>query len=159
MLNSSAEYALKATHLLAHGPPEGRRTAAELAKALDLPANFLSKLLNRLRQEGVLESRRGPRGGFRLARRPEEVTLADVVAPFDGVARRRLCLLDREECRDDAPCAAHDRWRSLAERVERFFRETTLADLGPPEAGGGGRTSRPDALAGRDAMARGEEPA
>ena len=68
MLSSSAEYALKATHLLASAPGDGRRTAAELAEALDLPPNFLSKLLNRLRQEGVLESRRGPSGGFLLAR-------------------------------------------------------------------------------------------
>lgn len=131
MLNRSAEYALRAAHLLAHGAPEGRTTSAELAQALDLPANFLSKLLNRLRQEGVLTSRRGPQGGFRLARPPDEVTLADVIRPFDDVVQDRQCILGHPECRDDTPCAAHERWRDLADRVERFFRETTLEDLGP----------------------------
>ena len=163
MLNSSAEYALEAAHLLAHEPPDGLRTAGELAEALDLPANFLSKLLNRLRQEGILESRRGPTGGFRLARSPEEVTLAEVVEPFDDVARRRLCLLGRPECRDDSPCAAHEEWRELAQSIERFFRETTLADLGPrPGPGGAGEAGAP-ARAARasktDPTPRGEESA
>lgn len=138
MLNSSAEYALKATHLLAHAPPEERRTAEDLAAELDLPPNFLSKLLGRLRREGVLESRPGPSGGFRLARAPSEVTLAEVAAPFDDLVRDRQCLLGRPECRDDSPCAAHERWKGLADRVERFFRETTLADL-DARAGAGER--------------------
>lgn len=159
MLSSSAEYALKATHLLASAPGDGRRTAAELAEALDLPPNFLSKLLNRLRQEGILESRPGPSGGFRLSRRPDEVTLAEVVGPFDQAARGRLCLLDRRECRDDAPCAAHERWKRLAERIERFFRETTLADLGPRPGGGNGAEPLASRLPGGDATAREEEPA
>ena len=149
MLNRSAEYALRAAHLLAHGAAEGRTTSGELAEALDLPPNFLSKLLNRLRQEGVLESRRGPQGGFRLARPADEVTLAEVVEPFDDVVRDRQCLLGRPECRDDSPCAAHERWKELAGRVERFFRETTLEDLGPG-------TGIDDALGGTDAAAAGE---
>lgn len=129
MLNSSAEYALRAAHLLAQGPSRGHRSSEELAEALDLPANFLSKLLRRLREEGVLESRPGPHGGFRLAREPERVTLAEVTGPFDGVVRDRQCLLGRPECRDDVPCAAHERWKALAGEIEGFFRETTLADL------------------------------
>lgn len=131
MLNSSAEYALKAVHLLARyrSRSDGHRSSEELAEALDLPANFLSKLLGRLREEGILESRPGPRGGFRLAREPGRVTLVEVVEPFDDVVRDRQCLLGRPECRDDAPCAAHESWRELGDRIERFFRETTLADL------------------------------
>lgn len=161
MLNRSAEYALRAVHLLAHAPPEGRTTAAELAEALDLPANFLSKLLNRLRQEGIVTSRRGPHGGFRLARPADEVTLAEVVRPFDDVVRDRQCLLGRPECRDDAPCAVHDRWKELAGRVERFFGETTLEDLGSVEevedAPGGPASDVLDARA--DSMPPGEESA
>lgn len=163
MLNSSAEYALEAALLLAREAPDGRRTSAELAEALELPANFLSKLLARLRREGVLESRRGPRGGFRLARPPGDVSLAEVVGPFDDVVRDRPCLLTRSACRDDLPCAAHERWKSLAGRIRRFFRETTLADLGPgPEVGLPVRSGSSNGAArGRpaDAMARGEEPA
>lgn len=163
MLNSSAEYALKAAHLLARAPPRERLTAGELAAELDLPANFLSKLLGRLRQEGILESRPGPSGGFRLARAPSEVTLAEVAAPFDDLVRDRQCLLGRPECRDDAPCAAHERWKELAGRVERFFRETTLADLdarsGDGEPAGGGASPGGGRTVGADPRTEGEETA
>lgn len=163
MLNSSAEYALEASLLLARAYPDGPRTSAELARELDLPSNFLSKLLNRLRREGILDSRRGPNGGFRLARAPGDVTLAEVIGPFDDVARGRKCLLGRPECRDDSACAAHGRWKRIAERIESFFRETTLDDVGTPAgAGGSGGRGRPVAAAGlrrMDAMAGGEEPA
>lgn len=163
MLNSSAEYALKATHLLARIEPGERRTAEELATELDLPANFLSKLLSRLRQRGILESRPGPSGGFRLAREPSEVTLAEVAGPFDDLVRDRQCLLGRPECRDDAPCAAHERWKELADRVERFFRETTLADLDArPRAGspaGNGRRAGEGRTASGGSRSEGEETA
>lgn len=135
MLSQSAEYALKALHRLAHLPDTGPVPAARLATHVGVPENYLSKLLHRLQQEGVVTSKRGRGGGFSLARRPEAIALADVVGPFDADLLERECLLGRPECRDDAPCAAHESWREVTGRVRRFFEETTLADLGPPEAG------------------------
>lgn len=139
MLSKSADYALRAAHHLAdeHGAREPV-TAGHLAEVLELPENFLSKLLYRLQQEGVLESRRGPGGGFRLARRPGEITLAAVVRPFDDVMEERQCLLGRPECRDDAPCVAHEEWKAAVGKLQRFFRETRLADLAGAEAPAGG---------------------
>lgn len=132
MLSKSAEDALRAAHLLAFRPPETPVPAGEIAALLELPENSLSKLLHRLQREGVLTSRRGPAGGFALARPPAEVTLAEVVRPFDDLAEERRCLLGQRECHDDSPCAAHEEWRDVRETVRRFFHETTLADLGPP---------------------------
>lgn len=133
MLSKSAEDALRAAHLLAHRAPGTPVPAGELARLLDLPENSLSKLLHRLQREGLLASRRGPTGGFSLVRRPEEVTLAEVVRPFDDIADERECLLGRSECRDESPCAAHGDWREVQQTVRRFFRDTTLAELGPPD--------------------------
>lgn len=134
MLSKSAEYALRALHCLAYLPGGSPVPAARLAEHVDVPENYLSKLLHRLQQEGILRSRRGRGGGFSLARRPGAIALADVVRPFDSGVVRRHCLLGRPECRDDAPCAAHEEWLEVAGRVRRFFDETTLADLGPPPA-------------------------
>jgi Rrf2 family protein len=76
----------------------------------------------------VLHSTRGPRGGFRLAAPPERITLAEVVGPFLP-AEGRACVLGRSRCSDAAPCAAHHRWKLVAERMRTFFGETTVADL------------------------------
>lgn len=136
MLSKSAEYALRAVHCLAYAPDDGPVTASDLAGRVGVPENYLSKLLHRLEGEGVVASQRGRGGGFSLARRRSTISLADVVRPFDEDVLARQCLLGRPECRDDAPCPAHDRWLRVAEEVRTFFGDTTLEDLGPPAAEG-----------------------
>jgi len=103
--------------------------AAELAGSLGIPANYLSKILHQLARAEVLSSTRGPSGGFRLSEAPERVNLETVLAPFMPAIDDTPCLLGRPECRDDDPCAAHEQWREVSERLRRFLNETTLADL------------------------------
>lgn len=140
MLSKSAEYALRALHALAFEPGEGPVPSARLADRAGVPENYLSKVLHRLEQEGVVTSRRGPGGGFTLGRDPTAVSLADVIRPFDDTVLHRRCLLGRPECRDDSPCAAHERWLEVAGRVRRFFEETSLDDLAPPAYDGAAHT-------------------
>lgn len=129
MLSSTAEYALKAVlHLAARdGGPLIR--AGEIAEALRIPRNYLAKILHELAWRGTLISSRGRRGGFRLARRPAEISLLSVISHFDHIEARRTCLLGRRECNDRHACAAHWRWKALSEQTAAFFRDTTVADL------------------------------
>lgn len=129
MLSNTAQYALRAMIYLGEREGEGPIRVDQVAEALDVPRNYLSKILHTLVKEGVLRSLRGPRGGFALARPSEEVTLYDVVGPFDDIEARRTCLLGRRECSDAHPCAIHAHWRQVATEVAAFFRETPLADV------------------------------
>lgn len=129
MLNQSAEYAVRVVVRLA-AADEGQWTqAAELAKDLDLPANYLSKLMHQLAAAGVLRSRRGRGGGFQLGRSADELTLATVVAPFDPPARYRECLLGGRYCSEATACEAHFTWKPIANQVFTFLNETTVAQL------------------------------
>lgn len=137
MLNDTAEYALRAVlHIATHerGAPVA---SSAVARELDLPANYLSKTLRRLARAEVLESTRGPGGGYTLADPPREIPLARVVEPFHPLEGREQCLMGRKACRHREPCPAHERWRDLTERIDGFFRETTVADLLEGEAPAG----------------------
>lgn len=138
MLSQTAEYALRAVLYLAR-QEEGRRVqTSELAEALSIPRNYLSKTMSTLVGRGVLDSARGPRGGFRLAIRPTALTVARVVDTFDPPGARSGCLLGGGPCRPDDPCSAHGRWSGVALTVRTFFIETTVADLvadAPPGTG------------------------
>jgi Rrf2 family protein len=129
LLSHTAEYALRAVLFLAEHGRERAVRVDEMARALRLPRNYLSKTLHQLARSGVLASTRGKAGGFRLAVPAERLTLHRVVAPFGDVNDRRRCLLGRPACSDRTACAAHDQWRDVAEHVSTFFRETTVADL------------------------------
>ena len=146
MLTLTAEYALRAVLYIAHQDGAGRVRVDALADVLELPRNYLSKTLNQLSKQGVLDSHRGPSGGFRLAVPADELTLAHVVDAFDPHRGRRECLLGRSHCDDSRPCPAHERWKGLGERLARFFRETTVADLLSDHAFNG---DLPEALKGR----------
>jgi cysteine desulfurase len=101
----------------------------DAASALDIPRNYLSKILHALARAGLLTSSRGKSGGFRLARPADQVTLWSVVQEFDRMPEQRRCLLGRPVCSDRTACAAHDAWKRTAESVAAFFRGTTVADL------------------------------
>ena len=126
MLSQTAQYALRAMIYLGEREGAGPIRVDEAAEALDVPRNYLSKILHALVKRGILRSLRGPRGGFYLARDPDEVTLLDVVTAFDDIEARRTCLLGKKECSDRQPCAVHQQWKATATEVARFYRETTL---------------------------------
>ena len=129
MISQTAEYALRAVLYLAqHGDARPVRVG-EMAESLRIPRNYLSKILHQLTHHDVLVSLRGKAGGFRLAGSPGELALSTIITPFERVDERRRCLLGRPQCSDRTACAAHTRWKEVADTVAEFFRETTVADL------------------------------
>jgi Rrf2 family protein len=100
-----------------------------LAEAIDVPRNYLSKILHELTRSGILKSTRGKNGGFKLAVPPEELPLLRIVQLFDQMGERSRCLLGRPECSDVDPCPVHHRWKETAVQIAAFFRETTVADV------------------------------
>jgi Rrf2 family protein len=145
MLSQTAEYALRTVLYLAAEKQDSLFRVSEIAEDLDVPRNYLSKTLHQLARAGVLTSSRGKHGGFRLTKSPATLTLAEVVAPFDGPTGARICLLGRTACSDSDPCPAHGRWKAVSTEVSTFFRETTVGDLlagpaaRPPRKGRGAR--------------------
>lgn len=129
ILSQTAVYALRAVIHLAESNDEALVRVDDMAEALDVPRNYLSKILHTLARSGVLRSTRGPGGGFRLAIPADELRLLDVVSNFDDMDDRRTCLLGRPECSDTDPCPVHARWQDASREVLSFFLETTVADL------------------------------
>jgi Rrf2 family protein len=128
VLSQTAEYALRTVvHMAADGT--GPHRVEGLAQTLGIPRNYLSKTLHQLARAGVLDSTRGPGGGFRLARPPQRIRLIDVVRPFDDLGEGRRCLLGNPVCSDRTACEAHEKWKNVSERLAGFFRDTTVGDL------------------------------
>lgn len=130
LLSQTSRYALGATAYMAERHEEDRAVpVGEIADAIGVPRNYLSKTLHQLARQGVLTSERGPKGGFRLARNPAHVRLFDVVGPLDPSFAEHGCLLGLPSCSDANPCAAYERWRDLADHMSHFLESTHLIDL------------------------------
>lgn len=135
-ISGTSQYAIRAVVYVAANGIDAPVRVGPIAKALDVPQNYLSKTLHQLARAGVLKSVRGPRGGFQLADPPSRLTLARVTEPFDEVGERH-CLLGRAQCGDRYPCAAHARWSAVSDSLQSFFRNTTIADLMVDDVRGG----------------------
>jgi Rrf2 family protein len=127
VITQAVEYSLRAIVTLAR---LGDRpcTSLQLAELTEAPAPYLSKLMQTLVRCELVQSRRGVNGGFVLARRPEEMTIYDVVQAVDPLKRIRKCPLNIG-AHSGALCPLHRRLDAAIESVERSFRETTVAEL------------------------------
>lgn len=138
MLSSSSQYAIRALAHLARQPQRGDwMLARQIAEELGIPASFLAKVLQTLTAQGVLESQRGRRGGFRLRRDPERLSLFEVVELFDRLGQGRLCVLGQKVCDDDSACPLHHTWKHSVNAFVHRLRTTTLADVSREQGAGG----------------------
>ncbi len=131
MLSTTAEYALRALTHLARQPRGTVLLGRDLAKAADIPANYLSKILVALRNAGLVDTSRGAGGGYRLRKSAGEIRVIDVVELFEGVSReRQACFLHHQKpCSESSPCAAHAVWRDLQAAYVAFLASTPLSAL------------------------------
>jgi Rrf2 family protein len=129
MLSQTVEYALRATIYIARDPSRAWRVN-EVADEIDAPRNYLAKILGQLARAGILESTRGPAGGFRLATRARTLALSEIVAVFEESEQHR-CLLGKGLCGQNPGCTAHAAWAPIAKSMDGFFSHTTLDDLLP----------------------------
>jgi Rrf2 family protein len=102
-LPESTEWVLHAANSLAQLGAGGKASAAQLAAHFDVPPAYLAKQLQALVRAGVLTATTGPRGGFRLARQPAEITLLQIVEAVDGTSRFYQCNELRQRGRGAAP--------------------------------------------------------
>ncbi len=130
IFGASATHALRALAYLAANEGGEAMLGRDLASEVRVPSHYLAKVLATLARAGVLTASRGVRGGYRLARRAEEITLIEIVEPFEGKRVRPGCLLlpDRA-CRDDGACSAHTAWGQIKAAHVNFLEKTTLADI------------------------------
>ena len=125
IFSRQCQYAIQALTSLVF-TPGGAARAEEIARAEDIPHPILSKVLLDLVRKGLLESRRGPGGGFSLSRRPELITLRDVVAAVDGLDHFYQCVTGLPACSDETPCPLHEMWKQMRGNLIESFDTTTL---------------------------------
>lgn len=129
MLNSTSKYALRVLVALAGERRDTFVLGRILAQRTWIPKNYLSKVLLALRNAGIVQTERGHGGGYRLARRPENIKLIEVVEVFEGIRSHPSCLLGiHEECSDHNPCSAHAAFRDVRRAYIEFLDGTSIAD-------------------------------
>ena len=127
-VSAKVDYALRAMTELAAASPS-LMTGEQLATAQKIPPKFLESILAQLRNGGLVASQRGAEGGYRLAKPPEEISIADVIRELEGpIATVRGARPDELEYSGPA-MPLRDIWLELRSQMRGVLEQTTLADL------------------------------
>jgi len=143
MLTAKGKYSLKAlTHLAALAPGETTQ-AAEIAESNNIPKKFLDAILGDLRNAGIVHSRKGPGGGYMLARAPRDIKIGHVIRTIDGplapiACASRTAYRPCRDCKDVKACTVRLTMTKVRDAMSDVLDRVTLADM----VGSGDRSKR-----------------
>ncbi len=127
-LTSKGRYAVTAmldvTIHASHGPV----SLADISERQDISLSYLEQLFSKLRKYGLVNSIRGPGGGYRLGRCSAEIAIADIIIAVNESVDATKCQ-GKGNCQGGQQCITHSLWEDLSERIEEFLKNITLAEL------------------------------
>jgi Rrf2 family protein len=128
MITRKTDYAIRCVLHLAASQKEVVMVN-EIARERDIPKSFLAKILQNLAKAGIVQSSRGLKGGFRLARKAEAISLLDVVESIEGPVSMNICAVDKKKCIQGSTCSVHPVWVDIRADVENRLKGVSFEDL------------------------------
>jgi Rrf2 family protein len=127
MFSKACEYAIRASIFIAEQSLlEHKVSLKDIAKAIDSPEAYTSKILQQLSRNFIINSEKGPTGGFSMSRLELEVVkLSTIVTAIDGDAIYKGCGLGLKNCNEEMPCPVHSQFKIVREELKKML-ETTL---------------------------------
>ncbi|NGP88800.1 RrF2 family transcriptional regulator [Fodinibius halophilus] len=129
LLSSACVYGLRASVYLASVSDDSYVSITKISEELDISRHFLTKVLQKLTDNDIMESMKGPKGGVRLTRPGDEIVLLEIVAAIDGMDILTECALGLPGCGTAKPCPIHDQWADTRDEIRQMLTETTLRNL------------------------------
>jgi len=127
-LTTKGRYAVTAMLDLALHSTDGPVPLADVSQRQGISLSYLEQLFARLRKQGLVDSARGPGGGYRLSRAPGEIAVADVITAIDEKVDATRCG-GLSNCQDDQQCLTHELWSDLSQQIYEFLSGISLGHL------------------------------
>ena len=127
-LTTKGRYAVTAMLDLALHAAERPVPLADISQRQGISLSYLEQLFSRLRRQGLVDSARGPGGGYRLSRSAKEIAVVDVINAIDENVDVTRCG-GKGDCQDGEPCLTHDLWCDLSKQIHNFLAGIDLQQL------------------------------
>ncbi len=127
-LSTKGRYAVTAMIDLALHQEDRLVSLAEISEVQDISLSYLEQLFSRLRKYDIVEGVRGPGGGYRLARAPDDISIADIINAVDEKLDATRCE-GHENCQSGRKCITHELWFDLSQRIYGFLHDLTLEEV------------------------------
>lgn len=128
-LSTKGQYGVRAMFEIARGYEKGPITIREISERQDVSVAYLEQILNTLRKAGLVNSVKGPGGGYVLSNPPDSVSIGAILRELEGPVAITSCLDPKEGCMRVDGCVTHLLWKALGENIGKFLDGMTLRDL------------------------------
>jgi FeS assembly SUF system regulator len=128
-ITRETDYGIVLLSHLASGPNDRIQTARDLSSWAGLPLPMVSKILKGLARAGILVSHRGAKGGYSLARHPEDVSVGDVIRALEGPVGITECASTPGSCEQESVCPIRCRWQEISSAVREFLEKIPISHL------------------------------
>ncbi|MCB0802641.1 MAG: Rrf2 family transcriptional regulator [Flavobacteriales bacterium] len=131
MFSKACEYGIRSAIFIAEQSMEGKKVSIkDVTQALDSPEAYTSKILQKLKNNGIIDSEKGPRGGFSIDNeRMESVMLKDIVFTFDGESVYSNCGLGLKQCNALKPCPVHHQFAIIRDEINKLLEGSSIKTL------------------------------
>lgn len=126
LFSKTCEYAIRASLYIALTESQRYLPIREIADKVQIPYHFLTKILQSLSKENILESSRGAQGGVRLCRNADDIRLIDIVYAIDGSQIFEGCVMGLPGCGTAQPCPFHEQWANIRSLLKTSLSSVTL---------------------------------
>lgn len=130
MFSKTCEYAIRAMLFIAQKTERTNTIGIkDISKGIGAPEHFLAKILQELSRKGIVQSIKGPNGGFFLDHSSRKTTLADVVKAIDGDQLFKGCGLGLKICSEKNPCPLHDEFKIIRKKIYDMLESSTVTEF------------------------------
>jgi Rrf2 family protein len=130
IFSKTCEYAMRAVFFIAHRTADGGRVGIkEIAAGIDSPEHFLAKILQDLSRRGVVQSAKGPNGGFYVDNKILEMPLSAIVEAVDGNGIFTGCGLGLGYCSEENPCPIHHEFKAIRNQIHELLQATKIGEF------------------------------
>ena len=131
MFSKACEYGIKASvYIIDHSLKNQKVSLKDVAKSIDSPEAYTSKILQQLSRNKIIQSDKGPTGGFSIDKSIiDQINLSTIVSAIDGDSIYKECGLGFKECNETKPCVIHHQYKSIRNDLKTMLENTLLVDL------------------------------
>ena len=129
LISAKGRYALRCMLDISLNGSDENVKLKDIAERQDIPIKYLEQIISTLNKAGFVKSERGPNGGYRLSKPPENYTVGMIIKLIEGDTAPVSCLADESDCERSDRCVSMILWKKLNDAVNSVLDGTTLADM------------------------------
>ena len=127
-IKRETDYAIRCLYYLS-GKEDEVVMVDEIAQEMRIPKTFLAKILQRLGKAGIVQSYVGVKGGFYLAKKPQEINLYEVITAIEGPVAMNKCTVNKKSCSLSRTCKVHPIWVAARRKIEEVLKKNTFKKI------------------------------